>query len=111
MADEPFSVRDKCLQDEDVQINDTPCPTCGAHDTLCRTCWQCGGEGYFDAYEDDPLWYQPGDVEGCSTCKGTGGMHWCSECGHDFTFNIPGEVKPSSADGMPPIQGGTDGRL
>lgn len=41
-------------------------------------CDQCGGEGTYDAYEDDPLWFDPGDTEPCAQCSGAGGWHWCS---------------------------------
>ena len=85
--------REKCLQDEDTDVVDTPCPTCGEPDTVQRGCYSCGGEGCFDGYEEDPLWYAPGEFEDCDTCAGTGYLHWCSTCGHDFTFNIPGETR------------------
>ena len=35
-------------------------------------CWQCGGEGWFDGYEEDPLWYEPGDLYMCPECRGRG---------------------------------------
>src|SRR5688500_16388028 len=38
-------------------------------------CDLCGGEGEFDwerLQEEDPLWYQPGDVEKCTQCGGAG---------------------------------------
>ena len=40
-------------------------------------CSDCGGEGWHDAYEDDPIYYQPGETKPCHTCNGKGGMHWC----------------------------------
>jgi hypothetical protein len=30
-------------------------------------------DGYFDGYEEDPVFYEPGDVIACSVCHGTGG--------------------------------------
>jgi hypothetical protein len=44
-------------------------------------CDLCGGEGEFDwerLQEEDPLWYQPGDVEKCTQCNGAGGWEFCS---------------------------------
>lgn len=37
-----------------------------------RECWHCGGEGYIDGYEDDPLWFSPGEIERCASCGGSG---------------------------------------
>jgi len=36
------------------------------------TCWKCGGAGYFDLVEEDPLWFDEGDQEQCDECKGKG---------------------------------------
>ena len=36
-------------------------------------CWNGCDDGYFDVYEEDPLWYDPGDTEMCDVCKGKGG--------------------------------------
>lgn len=35
-------------------------------------CFHCGGDGYIDGYEDDPLWFEPGETERCSSCGGSG---------------------------------------
>jgi hypothetical protein len=35
-------------------------------------CFYCGGEGWIDGYEDDPLWYAPGEMDRCSSCGGSG---------------------------------------
>lgn len=35
-------------------------------------CYWCGGEGWVDGYEDDPLWFEPGEMERCSSCGGSG---------------------------------------
>lgn len=40
-------------------------------------CAQCGGDGGFDGYEEDPLWYLPGEEIQCVDCNGQGGHHWC----------------------------------
>jgi hypothetical protein len=40
-------------------------------------CSACGGEGGHDGYEDDPLWYNPGDIVPCCQCGGEGGTWWC----------------------------------
>jgi hypothetical protein len=43
-------------------------------------CDACGGEGFFDGerlMEEDPLWYDEDDTEGCSDCTGDGGWWHC----------------------------------
>lgn len=35
-------------------------------------CYWCGGDGWVDGEEDDPLWYAPGELARCSSCGGTG---------------------------------------
>ena len=72
--------------DDEIEFVAERCPSCGADPTYSLPCFQCGGEGCFDGYEDDPLWYNPGDVENCDECRGSGYLHWCRSCGYDFTF-------------------------
>jgi hypothetical protein len=43
-------------------------------------CPRCGAEMNYD---DDPLWYDPGDMEQCRECGGAGRIRWCSVCGYD----------------------------
>lgn len=38
-------------------------------------------DGYFDGYEEDPLWYQPGEMATCHECSGSGGHFWCQTKG------------------------------
>lgn len=45
---------------EDEEENDHP------------ACWSCGGEGEWDGWDDDPLWYDPGSIIKCDVCKGKG---------------------------------------
>ena len=52
------------------------CPRCGM-ELDWTDCDACGGEGEFDAYEDDPMWYDPGDTEPCHQCGGLGGWYIC----------------------------------
>lgn len=35
-------------------------------------CAFCGGDGWIDGYEDDPLWFEPGEMELCASCGGSG---------------------------------------
>jgi len=49
------------------------CPVCGGY-AIYYECWDCGGDGYRELYDDDPLWYDEDDTETCSTCNGDG--HW-----------------------------------
>jgi hypothetical protein len=58
-------------------VSDT-CANCGGP-TEWSDCWECGGDGFFDVYEEDPLWYAPGETEACRTCEGKGGWRDCVE--------------------------------
>jgi hypothetical protein len=62
-------------------IEDDSCERCG-EGTDWEDCYQCGGEGLHDDYEDDPLWYEPGDTSTCDICEGKGGWIKClnSKC-------------------------------
>lgn len=64
--------------DDDSNYHDgCYCPKCGT-ETRSRECTDLGcDEGYHDDYEDDPLWFDPGDFSPCSTCHGMGIVRWC----------------------------------
>lgn len=51
------------------------CKICG-EELQWNECTECE-DGYYDAYEEDPLWYEPGEVKPCPTCKGKGGWNVC----------------------------------
>lgn len=53
------------------------CPICGAElDWI--DCEMCGGQGGFDAWEEDPINFWPGeDWVVCEFCKGEGGYLGC----------------------------------
>lgn len=63
----------------DVQV----CSNCG---DLCESqyekveCWNCGGDGEFDGFEEDPLWYDDGDTYSCHICEGRGSWLVCLRC-------------------------------
>ena len=64
--------------DEDIEYGSgKPCPHCG-EEVGWSDCWNCGGEGAWDGYEEDPLWYDPGDEVTCSYCHGKGGFYICT---------------------------------
>jgi len=54
------------------------CPSCGC-DLEWEECGRCGGEGWIDVYDDDPLWYDPGDMSPCLQCGGHGGWWVCPD--------------------------------
>lgn len=63
---------------------DTPCPHCSHEVTRWRDCDAVGcDDGEIDEYEDDPLWFEPGDTSACEECDGTGTVCWCPKCGAD----------------------------
>lgn len=70
--------------DDGIDLCGTPCPNCHASTTYTRSCDSCGGEGTHDLYEEDPVFYHPGEWERCGECYGNGGHHWCRACGYDF---------------------------
>lgn len=56
-------------------------------------------DGYFDGYEDDPIYYQPGDLVICHNCRGEGGTWWCmnKECPtHEVWKKIPAPEAPNT---------------
>jgi hypothetical protein len=56
------------------------CPKCG-NDLEWVECWMIDcQDGEYDAYEEDPINYSPGDMEVCSECDGNGGWLVCTVC-------------------------------
>lgn len=73
---------------DDYQIDyDETCPKCKHSPIHWRHCNNyCCEDGWIDMYEyDDPLWYDPGDVEMCLECRGTGIEKWCPNCGSNLS--------------------------
>lgn len=69
---------DYALLDKDIAAGPY-CSTCG--DALeWVECEQCGGEGEYECYEDDPMWYDEDDTKPCAQCGGAGGWYWCETC-------------------------------
>jgi hypothetical protein len=62
----------------EIQYDDSEpsCPKCGAS-MFWDECSACGGEGWIEVYDLDPLWYAPDDVERCEQCNGVGGYYVC----------------------------------
>jgi len=70
---------------EDYEIDyETICPFCGNKWVHFRGCTDCN-DGYIDLYNEDPLWFRPGQTEKCHKCSGTGVEIWCPECGSDLS--------------------------
>jgi hypothetical protein len=102
----------------EIRALDTPadpdiCPTCGTQMDW-EDCDVCGGEGYIDAYDLDPLWYDLSDVEMCNQCYGLGGWWTCS-CSHIYptekerTASNPASGTPADIP-APPLAGCQQGR-
>lgn len=54
-------------------------------------------EGYFNGYDEDPLWYNPGDLVICSECGGRGGFLECPNAeNHKDEHPIMPEDDPSN---------------
>ena len=58
------------------------CPHHGdvGDNTAWVNCWNGCTEGWFDDYEDDPIYCDPGDMSRCDECRGEGGWTVCGEC-------------------------------
>lgn len=74
-----------CEEDEVELDYGRNCPKCNETPVATRPCLNLGcDDGLIDGYEDDPLWYQPGEYETCSECGGVGVLIWCPSCGADL---------------------------
>ena len=61
----------------DDEIYDEPeCSICG-YTLEPVSCWFCLGAGSFDLHEEDPLYYDEGDEEMCTECRGEGKLFEC----------------------------------
>lgn len=62
--------------DMDAGSQGPACKVCG-NDLWWEECGACGGEGDYDLYDEDPLYYDEGDTGPCPQCGGTGGWYIC----------------------------------
>jgi hypothetical protein len=70
------------------------CPDCGYATDWLR-CWNCFGEGGFDGYDEDPFWYDEGDIIPCNECHSKGGWWRCWNCKKCFDNLFKAEPKQS----------------
>lgn len=83
--------------DDDIEIDDEPCPHCGNPFTHRRPCGYGCEDGFVNRYEEDPLWYDEDDCSPCPECGGFGGFWWCPKCGHDLRQPISAKPDESMA--------------
>lgn len=77
-----------CEEDEDYE----ECPKCGYVPIRWKNCDVIGCEdGYIDMYDEDPVFFSPGEMEMCDECCGTGIVRWCPECGQDLQRFLLGQ--------------------
>lgn len=82
---EPRPLPRSILNTYDYDYDDDPCPNCGHEPTHRRLCQNLDcDDGFIDCYDEDPLWYDPGDTEICPDCQGTGVERWCPKCGYNL---------------------------
>jgi predicted RNA-binding Zn-ribbon protein involved in translation (DUF1610 family) len=68
------------------------CQRCGEM-KVWEDCDQCD-DGYVEVYDEDPLWYDPGDIERCHQCNGAGGWRVCPNVKQHFAEdNLKAKVK------------------
>lgn len=80
------------MLDDDIQLDDEPCPQCNHEPTYYRHCGHIGCDfGIIWLYQNDPLWYDKDDYERCIECHGSGWIRWCPGCG--FDLSAPREAK------------------
>jgi hypothetical protein len=72
-------------------------------------CTSCGGDGFFDGYEEDPNWYKPGELAPCPTCNSRGGDYWCpnEDCPTFIAIRIFKEKPELRASGVNATEGKT----
>lgn len=99
----PYNIDDANGIHFDHLCNDCYDAIIGAHDDDYPFCSICGGpmewedcwngcdDGYFDMYDEDPLWYDEGDLEMCEICKGMGGYWLCPNAKNHQTAEGQGE--------------------
>lgn len=59
-------------------MTEPTCTVCGAP-MEWQDCWNGCDDGYFDLYDEDPLWYDEDDVQACDICDGKGGYWVCPD--------------------------------
>lgn len=72
LTPDPANMPDVRLTDE---YNPHTCKICD-----CELEWfECGScdDGFYEGYDEDPLWYDPGDLVRCGECNGQGGWLEC----------------------------------
>ena len=70
------------------------CKHCGEEGEWVHCCNGCD-DGYFDGYEEDPLWYDEDDLIPCSECRGRGGRWICPN------ENCPGKLTAAADEEVP----------
>jgi hypothetical protein len=58
---------------------DEYCTACG-NELYSADCWNGCDDGYFDGYEEDPLYYDIGEFYACYACHGHGSIVYCPCC-------------------------------
>lgn len=74
--------------EDDYDIDyDQECPKCGHSPVHSRQCTNWCTDGWFDASDDDPINYIPGEeYDRCNECLGTGFEVWCPSCGSNLSL-------------------------
>lgn len=77
--DATASSQDQLVRGRGIEHSDGTilCAACGG-EVEWEPCGGCDGGGGHDGYDEDPNWYQPGEIAPCPQCGARGGEYWCA---------------------------------
>lgn len=79
-----------------IEGDEPSCVVCGDELVWVECHMHDCEEGSYDAYEEDPLWYNPGDREVCGECNGRGGWWFCDRCNTERRPGPPRKEMPGA---------------
>jgi predicted RNA-binding Zn-ribbon protein involved in translation (DUF1610 family) len=92
---------------DEIELDDECCPKCGTQMYWSR-CNHCDDGWITDLYEQEPLWYDEGDIEICQECHGHGCHRWCPNCGYDALAKSNLTLVPVDGAGPSDIEASAD---
>lgn len=62
--------------EDDYELSDFYCPKC-LQPLKTTECGECDEFGEIDEYEEDPIYFEPGETRTCDHCFGEKHFFWC----------------------------------